>query len=94
MTPRFIQSAPTERAFVTDKHWQTPWHREWIHGKVQPLINEPGMGGAIGLLITLAVAGLLAFSITVGLLGPHAATDAHRSQASGVTAASSVAGRR
>lgn len=36
MTARFHSSSPTERAFMTRKHWQHPGRREAIHGKVQP----------------------------------------------------------
>lgn len=60
----FVSSAPTERAFLTDRNWQTPWHREWVHGKVQPMDNSSG--GFLGYAVMLVVAVLIGMMLAIG----------------------------
>jgi hypothetical protein len=47
MTARFINSAPIERAFQTRKQWQTAGRREHVHGRVQPMHEQPSNFWAI-----------------------------------------------
>lgn len=48
-------SAPIERAFQTRKQWQTAGRREHVHGRVQPMREQPSNFWAIVRFVVMVV---------------------------------------
>jgi hypothetical protein len=63
MTPRFVSSSPTERAFMTRKQWQHPSRREFIHNKVVGIPNRRDPTARFFVIGALVIAGFFALQM-------------------------------
>lgn len=92
----FVTSKNTRAQHVSPRqcvpYRPSPARREAIHGRVRPMVDEPGMGGPIGLAVLLIATVFIGFIIAK----PHhaASVDLTAPRSAASTSAPSDAGSR
>ena len=77
MSARFVTSAPIRPRTYVSRPQRVADHIAKHGREIQPLHEERGVGGKLGLAVFIAAAVFLGFVIAMPLLGGHAASRVH-----------------